>query len=76
VSNPTVREIVRDWLVEHGYDGLYDSECGCGVCDLMPCDGPWSMTCRAGYAGPCDEPEFEGYECIGPQKRGAAGDGD
>jgi len=35
----TVEEIVKEWLVNHGYDGLCspDESCGCGVDDLMPC---------------------------------------
>ncbi len=33
----TVREIVRAYLVEHGYDGLAGEECGCWLVDLMPC---------------------------------------
>lgn len=40
----TICEIVREYLVSHGYDGLASSEdwdgCGCGVGDLMPCGGP------------------------------------
>lgn len=39
-----IRDIVREYLVTHGYDGLtgdadWDS-CGCGVDDLMPCGDP------------------------------------
>ena len=33
----TVREIVKTWLEEHGYDGLCSGGCGCRVKDLMPC---------------------------------------
>jgi Fe2+ or Zn2+ uptake regulation protein len=37
---PTVREIVRQYLQDHGYHGLCNPalECGCGIDDLMPCD--------------------------------------
>jgi len=40
--------IVRNWLCEHGYDGLChpDTECGCGVGNLMPCGEPGSR-CEA-----------------------------
>ena len=36
-----VREIVKQWLEEHGCDGLCDpdAECGCGIDDLNPCGG-------------------------------------
>lgn len=38
-----VKEIVKKWLTDHRYDGLYppdpDMECGgCFLCDLFPCD--------------------------------------
>jgi len=37
----TVGEIVKQWLEEHGCDGLCDpdAECGCGIDDLNPCGG-------------------------------------
>ena len=37
----TVGEIVKQWLEEHGSDGLCDpdAECGCGIDDLNPCGG-------------------------------------
>jgi len=44
----TIRDIVKDWLISHGYDGLCDFECGCGVDDLMPCDEP-SLSCVPAY---------------------------
>jgi len=52
MNNPTVLEIVRQWLEEHGYDGLYTSNCGCPIDDLAPCaaeDGERFLNCRAGY---------------------------
>lgn len=33
-----VREIVRNWLIDHGYDGLAKSECGCGGDNLFCCN--------------------------------------
>ena len=37
----TVGEIVKQWLEDHGCDGLCDPdfECGCGIDDLNPCGG-------------------------------------
>lgn len=35
----TVREIIKRWLGDNGYDGLChpESECGCRLSDLAPC---------------------------------------
>jgi hypothetical protein len=33
----TVRDIVRDYLERHGFDGLAGDDCGCEITDLMPC---------------------------------------
>jgi hypothetical protein len=35
-----VKAIVKKFLEEHGFDGLYSNvgECGCRTVDLMPCD--------------------------------------
>jgi len=36
----TVKEIVRQYLIEHGYDGLYSEpgQCMCDLDSLMFCD--------------------------------------
>lgn len=47
-----IREIVRRFLIEKEYDGLYNAEsecCGCNKDDLMPCDEPEIYDCEAGY---------------------------
>ena len=31
------RGIVKKWLTDNGYDGLYEGECGCRKHDLFPC---------------------------------------
>ena len=50
----TVAEIVREYLVAHGYDGLCNgnAECACEVNDLFPCESPADL-CMAGFKGPC-----------------------
>ena len=65
----TAREIIAEWLREHGYDGLYDdcgSEgCGCEIDDLAPCEG-WVLRCQPGYRRESDDADFD--FCIGPEK--------
>ena len=52
-----LKEIVAEWLKEHGYDGLYcETSCGCKIDDLMPCDEP-GTDCQPGYIVPCPGPE-------------------
>jgi hypothetical protein len=43
-----VIDIVRDYLKQHGHDGLchVESECGCGLDDLAPC-GDINGDCEA-----------------------------
>jgi len=56
----TVKEIVEEWLKEHGYDGLCnpDAECGCALDDLIPCEGACDL-CQPAYKGaPTD---YDGY---------------
>ena len=56
-------EIVKQWLVEHGYDGLYndDWDCACKSPNLAPaifCEGIGE--CLPGYlADPEEDSEFE-----------------
>ena len=56
MDNPTVREILEQWLTDNGYDGLYAEECGCIVGDLAPCGEACSFGCRAGHKVPCPGP--------------------
>ena len=46
-----VKEIIFDWLKNHGYDGLCDGEdCGCCLADFMPCDEDGGiLDCEPGY---------------------------
>ena len=56
----TVRDIVTEWLAANGYDGLVsgDTECGCKLNDLVPCDSPFD-TCEPAYRGPDPTGEAE-----------------
>ena len=45
----TVKTIVKTYLDENGFDGLYNDDCGCSLRDLMPCDYDVS-TCKPGHA--------------------------
>ncbi len=46
-----VADILVEWLREHGYDGLYGDECGCGIDDLLPCD--MGAQCSPAYKRTC-----------------------
>ena len=56
MANPTVKEMVKKYLEDNGYCGLYDDEkeCGCDLNNLMPCHEPVLNDCKAGYKAPCD----------------------
>ena len=45
-----VQDIVKEYLVAHGYDGLCnpDAGCGCVFYDLAPC-GEWCSDCVPEY---------------------------
>jgi hypothetical protein len=52
--NPTVSEIVKQYLEDNGYDGLYDPDnddegCGCLNNDLFIGGVDCGLKCRAGY---------------------------
>jgi len=53
--NQEVSVIIHNYLVDGGYDGLFnsDEECACEINDLAPC-GQMSDNCRAGYHQKCD----------------------
>lgn len=56
MSNPTIKEIVAQYLKANGYDGLYNEcgECACLIGDLAPC-GEMSGECVSGYKAKCDD---------------------
>jgi len=51
----TVRKIVREWLEQHGYDGLWSDlgsdGCGCGIDDLFACGEVNADMCVAAHKG-------------------------
>lgn len=74
IENPTVRQIVAEYLKANGYDGLFDGfGCGCGVDDLMLCMNEICMDCRAGYRTPAPEGS-DYYFLIGPEKETGNGE--
>ena len=74
----TVKEIVKKYLIEHGYDGLYSSgECACKLDDFMPCGCEGIELCEAGYLQePDSELKKEGWDYyIGPKSKNIKADG-
>lgn len=60
----TVKAIVRQYLSDHGFEGLVADmgECSCELDDLMPCECTGVDRCEPGYKIPCpgDECEYGG----------------
>ena len=67
-----VKEIIKEWLTENGYDGLYyPGECACKISELFPCgDYEEMLECEPGYIRDADHgEESSGYDwMIGPNK--------
>ena len=61
----TVKEIVKKYLEDNGYSGLYEEsgECGCELLDLAPC-GDMMERCHAGYKVKCTEECSNWHEFI------------
>lgn len=83
MSNSTVRQIVVEWLKEHGYDGLYNYECGCSIDNLMLCNEVDVRVCQAGYrvfcvkcwrlnTSDCPQEGWPCEHCIMPNRPGDA----
>lgn len=54
----TVKEIMREWLKSHGYDGLCNpGYCGCDLDDLMACCNDSVTMCEPAYKRRC-------YRCM------------
>jgi len=58
----TVKEIVKKYLIENGYDGLCNKGCGCEIDDLVPCDGVYIDDCIAGHKEKPSKDNFEDYD--------------
>ena len=67
MSKPTVKEIIKDWLLDNGYDGLYNDDCGCSIDALMPCNGN-EGACIPGYRKNKNPAHLIECECIGRVK--------
>ena len=48
-----VKRMAAEYIKEHGYDGLCNDECGCGIDDLAPCGEPMG-NCTAAFKGADD----------------------
>lgn len=61
----TVLNIVREYLVVAGYDGLWnpDGECACLRDDLAPC-GEMSEECRPGRLAPAQNHDDSGWRIV------------
>lgn len=61
-DNPDLQDIVAEWLKANNYDGLCntDTGCGCSLEDFMPCSEP-GINCEAGHI---DESENDDYDFI------------
>lgn len=60
------QSIVEAWLVEYGYDGLFQpGECACKVGNLFSCGGPCGE-CQPGYLKPCDCGDHDYH--VGPDR--------
>jgi hypothetical protein len=63
----TVKDILTEYLKEHGYDGLcnLDLECGCGVKDLFMCQCP-TDECEPAYRWVCDYENINNCDYFDP----------
>lgn len=67
----TVRDIVKEYLCAHGYDGLFDVKtpnrlcaCGCLIDNLFPCEN-WGANCVPAYKIQCVPRDDCPPECFG-----------
>ena len=55
----SVKDMVEEYLKKNNYDGLWNTDCGCFIKDLMPCNS-YSGDCKPGH-----ERKVEGKREIG-----------
>ena len=61
-----VRDMVAEWLVSHGYDGLVspDCNCGCDINDLGCCyENPGVWGCEPAYKTDCGKCSKRAGDC-------------
>ena len=65
----TVKEIVKKYLGENGYDGLYcNGKCACKLSNLTDyCEDP--TDCKPGYKHECDTCDLSDDECTDTEDR-------
>ena len=49
----TIQEIIKRFLLENKYDGLFNDDCACENAHLFPCSQV-DVSCEAGFKVPCD----------------------
>jgi len=62
INKMNCKDILIEWLKEHGYDGLAAPkfECGgCGFENFAPCNGVDLDLCEAGYYNPDKDGWYE-----------------
>jgi hypothetical protein len=65
---PDANEIIKEYLRQEGFDGLYHpGDCACVLDKLMEC-GSYPGECMPGYLQPCPEDCGEHAFHIGPEK--------
>lgn len=62
-----VKQIIKKWLADNGYDGLCGFGCGCGLDDLMPCSG--CDCCQPAYKVICEKCGQELYQLTKEQPK-------
>lgn len=60
----TLKKIIRKYLEDNGYDGLYNEtdQCSCEVGELITCSEPTDIeSCNAGYKTKCIPEECHAF---------------